>query len=224
MSNLIDLYLSFNELKSNFEKEKLKSDPTEISSLEFALKEVYKKMKLAIIDELRSNNDFYQKIHQQNMLLISNKSFELKVTKTRYAQHINGKYTIRFEGGIMSNGYLYFRSVETNEDSTIESYALKLTGKIDEHGASEVEEFETKIALLRNLPAAYEASIHLNGEVRMQVVEADISTDSSLIAFELAGDPFNRNEKKRALFLRNRAEMNRLITEKIEDLARLANS
>lgn len=224
MSGLLNLYKEFKELESNFEKEKSNSDLSKAMSAEAEMKSAYKKLKLAIIDELRATNDFYQKIHEQNMLLVSNKSFELKVTKTRHGNHDQAKFTTRFEGGIMSNGYLYFRSVETNEDFTFESYATKLIGTIDEHGATEVEEYETKIAFLRNLPAYYEARININGEVHIEVTEAELSTDGSLIAFELAGDPFNRNEKKRKLFLRNRSEMNRLIAERITELARLAQS
>ncbi|MBK6953649.1 MAG: hypothetical protein IPH24_16855 [Crocinitomicaceae bacterium] len=222
MSDLLSLYKEFKELESKFETETSNPDLSQTMSLESDMKEAYKKLKLAIIDELRVTNDFYQKIHEQNMLLVSNKSFELKVTKTRYGQHDKAKFTTRFEGGIMSNGYLYFRSVETNAEFTFDSYATKLIGTIDEHGATEVEEYETTMAFLRNLPAYYEARINMKGEVHLEVTEAELSVDSSLIAFELAGDPFNRNEKKRKLFLRNRSEMNRLISERIADLARLA--
>lgn len=222
MSDLLSLYKEFKELESKFETETSNPDLSQTLSLESDMKEAYKKLKLAIIDELRATNDFYQKIHEQNMLLVANKSFELKVTKTRYGKHDQAKFTTRFEGGIMSNGYLYFRSVETNEEFTFDSYAAKLIGTIDEHGATEVEEYETKIAFLRSLPAYYQARININGEVHLEVTETDLSTEAALIAFELAGDPFNRNEKKRKLFLRNRSEMNRLISEKIQKLEKLA--
>jgi hypothetical protein len=224
MSDLITWYKEFRELETIFDKEKSNTDLSKAMSIESDMKEAFKKLKLAIIDELRATHDFYQKIHEQNMLLVSNQSFELKVTKTRYGKHDKAKFTTRFEGGIMSNGYLYFRSVETNEDFTFESYAKKLIGTIDEHGATEVEEYETKMAFLRSLPAFYEARINIKGEVHLEVTEAELSADAALIAFELAGDPFNRNEKKRKLFLRNRSEMNRLISERIAELARLSKS
>lgn len=221
MSDLITWYKEFRELETKFDKEKSNPDLSKAMSIESDMKEAFKKLKLAIIDELRATHDFYQKIHEQNMLLVSNQSFELKVTKTRYGKHDKAKFTTRFEGGIMSNGYLYFRSVETNEDFTFESYAKKLIGTIDEHGATEVEEYETKMAFLRSLPAFYEARINIKGEVHLEVTEAELSSDAALIAFELAGDPFNRNEKKRKLFLRNRSEMNRLISERIAELEKI---
>lgn len=216
-------FQTYLELKATFESVSQRVSAQaqyEASLLEPELKEAYKKLKLAIIAELRSTNEFYQKIHAQNMQLMSNQSFEMKVTKIKSAEGTFEKFSTHFEGGIMPNGYLYFRSVETNQDFTFQSYASFLEGSIDEHGAGAIAFTDTEAAILNTLPALYETKIGLDGDLFLKVIELDPTFDRKLIAFELAGDPFNRNEKKRKLFLRNRSEMNRLIAERIHELAK----
>src|SRR5687767_10645206 len=200
MSELISLFKTFIELKTSFEaaSENIAAvSQFNAGMLESDMKEAYKKLKLAIISELRVEHDFYQKIHQQNMLLMHNQQFELKVTKIKTADGAFDKFSTRFEGGILSNGYLYFRSTETNSDFTLDSYASYLKGSLDEHGAGEIAHTDTEIALLLTLPSLYEAKIALDGTIFLQVTELDPTLERKLIAFELTGDPFNRSEKKR---------------------------
>ncbi|MBI3133540.1 MAG: hypothetical protein HYZ14_02585 [Bacteroidetes bacterium] len=221
MTDLLELLKEYKTCEASFDRVASDSGVPEnhlASEAKLAMKQAYKNLKLAIIEELRTSNDFYQKIHEQNMQLMCNTSFELKVTRVKEGEGAFDKFSTRFEGGILSNGYLYFRSVATNTDFTFESYASYLKGTIDEHGAGEVEQTDTETALLLTLPAQYEAKISLDGSIHLKVTELDPTLERKLIAFELAGDPFNRSEKKRNLFLRNRSEMNRLIALRIEEL------
>lgn len=223
-NDLLNQYQLFKNLETSYLEKNSGSGSATKVMLELAeeeMKEAYKNLKLGIIDVLRHTNDFYKKIQQQNRELICNTSFEVKVIKVVKGPRQSDKFSTRFEGGIFPNGFLYYKSVETNQKYTLLSYASYLKGKIDEHGAGELKETDREVALIKTLPALYDAKISLDGSVNLKVTELDPSLEQRLIAYHLAGDPFNRSEKRRKLFLRNRTEMNRLIGLQLDELAKL---
>lgn len=222
--DLLTSFTRYHELKTSFHEKQnnpLQTSPIKLELAEAEMKDAFKELKLSIIDILNTENDFYQKIAQQNSELLYNKSFEVKVIKVVNSPGENDKFSTRFEGGIFPNGFLYFKSVAVNENFTFQSYASRLKGKMDHHGAGEVIAINTQMDLIKTLPASYDAKIDQAGNIHLEITELDASFDASLIAYHLAGDPFAGSEKRRKLFLRNRSEMNRLIGLKLEDLEKI---
>ena len=179
------------------------------------LKQLEYDQETAVMEYLEANDAVYRKALNDNFDLLVNEDIDFVVT--RESGDPFSSYAKELSGDIHDNGFLYFTTRRTNfVISSIQSgfYPLSYSGLINYLGESSVLVEKKGYKFLGSrVPQKYKGSIDNLGNVHLKTVESYWESGGSYYVNNVMADPFSGDEAKRRLFLENRTELKRKISE-----------